>query len=218
MSCTPSLVWLAALVAAIPACVFRSAAPGATVLPACSPGSPAAEPWSVYFPRGRFAGDYEGSDEFRQRWYGKHLASMSEPSLSCSRPTMSEAYRFLWLRTFHEPWAIRVERTATGAYLLAVETDGRGGYEPGRPSDSFSRTLDSRGWNAIAGCVQAADFWQMPLNDERRGEDGAEWIVEGLRGGEYRVISRWSPGSGPFHDLGRCFIRLAGLESVAPVY
>jgi hypothetical protein len=212
-----SFVWLWVLVA-VPGCAIFRPAPGKTVLPACTVEPPPGEAWSIYFPKGRFAGDYEGSDERTQRWYGKHLAAMNEPSLSCSRPTTSEAYRFVWLRSFHEPWAIRVERTATGAHLFAVETDGRGGYGAGRPSDTISRELDSSGWNSLAACIQSADFWQMPLDEERSGFDGAEWIVEGLRGGEYRVISRWSPGSGSFHDLGRCFIRLARLEDVAPVY
>jgi hypothetical protein len=46
----------------------------------------------------------------------------------------------------------------------------------------------------------------------------AEWIVEGLRAGQYRVISGWSPDAGPFYDLGWCFLQLTGLESTTPVY
>jgi hypothetical protein len=211
---TLSLAWLWVFVVAVPGCAIFRVAPGKTVLPACTAGPPPGEAWSIYFPKGRFG----ESDELTQHWYGKHLASMKEPSLSCSRPATSEAYRFVWLRSFHEPWAIRVERTATGAHLFAVETDGRGGYGAGRPSDTIARALDGSGWNNLAVCIQSADFWRMPLDEERTGADGAEWIVEGLRDGEYRVISRWSPGSGSFYDLGRCFIRLAGLEDVAPVY
>jgi len=207
------------LVVVIPACgSSRSAAPGTTFLPACSAGPTPGEAWSTYFPKGRFAGDYEGSDEFRQRWYGKHLASMNEPSLSCSRPMASEVYRFTWLRSFHEPWAIRVERTASGALLLAVETNGKGGQGAGRPTYTVSRELGNSGWNTMAACIQAADFWRLPLKDQSFGLDGAEWIFEGLRAGEYRVISRWSPGTGSFYDLGRCFMQLAGLGQITPVY
>lgn len=211
---TSSFVLLGALVVTIPAC----AAPGTTVLPACSAGRAGGAALSTFFPNGSFAEDGPAIEEHRQRWYSKHLAAMREPSLSCSRPASAEAYRFVWLRSFHEPWAVRVERTPGGAHLFAVETSGRGGYDPGRPSDTISREIGSGGWNTVVACVQSADFWNLPLKDPRLGLDGAAWIVEGLRAGEYRVISRWSPDTGPFYELGRCFMRLAGREDVNPVY
>jgi hypothetical protein len=29
--------------------------------------------------------------------------------------------------------------------------------------------------------------------DKMVGLDGAQWIIEGIKGGEYHVIDRWSP-------------------------
>ena len=43
-----------------------------------------------------------------------------------------ESYRFLWLRTFHKPIAVRVWSADSRYYLVVKELSGQGGYEPGR--------------------------------------------------------------------------------------
>src|SRR3954467_6279291 len=87
---------------------------------------------TFFFPPGAL-GDrsprFDG-DQFARNWYSQHLRAMSEPSLSCKEP-VGTTYRFLWLRTWGAPIAVRVEKTAKGVALNAVELDGAGGYEPG---------------------------------------------------------------------------------------
>src|SRR5580704_15030869 len=61
-----------------------------------------------YFPEIPFAGP-SGLNDFKVRWYAKHLRAMREPSISAaSKDESLVAYRFLWLRTFHHPIAIRL--------------------------------------------------------------------------------------------------------------
>ena len=38
--------------------------------------------------------------------------------------------------------------------------------------------------------------------DDRNGVDAAQWIFEGLKGGEYHIVDRWSPENGEVHSLG----------------
>jgi hypothetical protein len=66
-------------------------------------------------------------DDFRREWYTEHLAAMSEPALMAGP---GETYRFLWLRSFHHPIAIRLSCTNGTCQLAAVRTGGKGGYEP----------------------------------------------------------------------------------------
>jgi len=73
-------------------------------------GAPVAESCPVspqlrYFPVGTFGP--LNSDLFVREWYSKHLVAMEEPSLSCGVLEDTETYRFLWLRTFHNPVAVR---------------------------------------------------------------------------------------------------------------
>jgi hypothetical protein len=60
---------------------------------------------------------------------------MGEPSLlDVSRQDSTvEIYRFLWLRSFHHPIAVRLSVRKDGsALLISKETDGKGGYKPGK--------------------------------------------------------------------------------------
>ena len=51
--------------------------------------------------------------------------------------------------------------------------------------------------------VSKSGFWKAPnpVNDQK-GTDGSQWIIEGVRGGKYHVVDRWSPTSGAARELG----------------
>lgn len=110
-----------------------------------------------------------------------------------------EAYRFLWLRTFHHPVSVRIESFQGKARLVAVELDGKGGYSPGKPFRRAKRELSVQEWNTIVAAISVADFWSSVTEDPGDGGlDGADWILEGLRHGTYHVVVRWTPGPGRF--------------------
>src|ERR1700682_2295120 len=74
-----------------------------------------------YFPKGAFEDSSESGwfQGFKERWYAKHLRSMHEPSLfEASKDNSLTAYRFLWLRTFHSPIAIRLTMRIDGTGTL----------------------------------------------------------------------------------------------------
>lgn len=134
-------------------------------------------------------------------------------------------YRFLWLRTFHHPVVIRVDRTDTGSFLAAHELSGAGGYEPGTVIRAEARALSDSEWSTLERAISAAEFWQLATYSAANpaGLDGSQWIVEGVRGDRYHVIDRWTPGpadeSAPVHRLGMQFLRLAEFVQYAePIY
>ena len=79
-----------------------------------------------YFPPG-ILGKGHQQDEFRNQWYSKHLKALREPSLweASQLDFTTEAYRFLYLRSFHHPISVRLvvaqDKTAT---LVSKETNG----------------------------------------------------------------------------------------------
>jgi hypothetical protein len=167
---------------------------------------------TFFFPAGSL-GDRSptfDADQFTRKWYSEHLRAMSEPSLSCKEP-VGTAYRFLWLRTWGAPVAVRVEKAATGATLIAVELDGAGGYEPGKVSRRVRRSLTASEWDQIVKALLRADFWEMTGHLPADGQDGAQWIFEGRNGSAYHVVDRWSPETGAFRDVCLLLVRLAGL-------
>ena len=95
----------------------------------------------------------------RDGWYGRHLTAMGERALCPSASATS--YRFLWLRTFHHPVAIRVDRTDTGSFLTAHELSGAGGYKPGSLIRTQARALSDSEWSTLERAIFAAEFWQL---------------------------------------------------------
>jgi hypothetical protein len=150
------------------------------------------------------------ADRFARNWYSKHLRSMTEPSLSCRRGP-DEVYRFLWLRTWGAPIAIRVERSRATTTLSAVMLDGAGGYEPGKVARRVQRKLAAGEWKRISEQLVAADFWRMPSHMRGGGLDGAQWILEARLQDRYHVVDRHSPQEGAFRVLCALLVQLAGL-------
>ena len=172
-----------------------------------------------FFPVNTLDGARSDMDAFQREWYSRHLAAMRQSSLSCGAPDTSETYRFLWLRSFHRSISVRVALRPDGARIEFTELTGAGGYEPGRIRRHTERRLSRDEVDRFAKALNGADFWQLPTSIRDRGLDGAEWIIEGRRGGTYHVVDRFSPESGAYRALGLLFLKLAHFSaSTSEIY
>lgn len=162
---------------------------------------------TAYFPLHAFSKDAR-NDRFVSEWYSKQLSAMGEPTLQCV--SHYPIYRFLWLRTFHRPIAVRVEERAGGLHLFAVELDGSGGYEPGNESRHVGRMLSAQEAKLFTDAIAAARVFDAPDKPEMWGADGAQWIIEARDGARYQVHDVWTPERGRIHQLGMVFIALTG--------
>jgi hypothetical protein len=163
-----------------------------------------------YFPSGTWSG-YEGSDEFVSNWYSSRLAAMKEPSLLNLPAKPTHVYRFVWLRSFHRPIAVRVWRENCRSYLVAKELDGRGGYEPGKLVHDKRKPLTETEWLGFLRLLNQTNYWQMPTEIHEGGNEGAEWILEGIRDGRYHIVERWSPRAGEYRAACLYLLNAAGL-------
>jgi hypothetical protein len=169
-----------------------------------------------YFPPG-VLGCGERLDGLLIDWYTKQLKALREPSLwtvsRSGRPV--GVYRFLWLRSFHNPIAVRlvINPDMTGVVFVKV-TSGKGGDDPGRLVRNESYPVGRHGTALLQIRLREANFWNVVPRGQPGGTDGAQWIVEGVSDGRYQVVDRWSPGeSDPIHTLGLTFLTdLAGLR------
>src|SRR3984885_12874852 len=130
-----------------------------------------------YFPDGSLSVNHQ-SDEFSARWYGEQLAALQELSLwERSKTQQTQSYRFLWLRTFHHPIAIRIDVSENGtSQLMTKMTSGKGGYAPGKLVKRLSMTLSKEQTDWFLGKIQGYNFWQLPSVQGTGGDDGAQWI------------------------------------------
>jgi hypothetical protein len=140
-------------------------------------------------------------------WYSKQLTALQEPSLwGIAKSSKQEIYRFLWLRTFHPPIVIRlnINNDRTGSLTIKA-TNGAGGYEPGKLIKDESKSLSKAETQSFLSMVEKQKYWGLPTKEEDPnmvGEDGAQWVLEGVRNGIYKIVDRWSPEDGPVRKLG----------------
>jgi hypothetical protein len=163
---------------------------------------------SSFFPPDTFPASYA-------EWYCRFLCGLKEPRLQASDGT---EYRFLWLRTFHEPIAIRAIQLSGSAELIVKQSDGQGGYDVGNVTVNKSRPLTIDEWARITEEVEAIKFWSIPTGGEESGCDGAQWVIEGVCNGQYHAVHRWSNKAiQTFGTLCELLVGLSGL-SVSHTY
>jgi hypothetical protein len=128
----------------------------------------------------------------------------------------TETYRFLWLRTWENPVAVRVFQRGDDFGLEAVILDGAGGYDPGQVSRRVTRALSRDEWQMVIARLQRIQFWQMATTGGNLGLDGAQWIIEARRDGRYHIVDRWGGTDSALGSIGRLFLNLADLKAVGP--
>jgi hypothetical protein len=132
------------------------------------------------------------------------LRALDEPSLLEEAKTPSpQSYRFVWLRTFHHPVAVRLDIMSDGTGKLTVKiANGAGGYKPGKLIENTSPSVTPEQTVKFLQQVKEAGFWELSSYEKTSGCDGAEWIIEGVKDGKYHVVDRWTPSKGPVRELG----------------
>jgi hypothetical protein len=159
---------------------------------------------TIYFPPGAFGENLKGSHEW-EGLYSKYLAALKEPSLfNRTKSAPSQSYRFLWLRSFHKPVSVRLDVETDGTSAVTVKIgSGTNVSEVRGPVEERTRSLTKQETNSFLEQVSSLDFWKLPTQEEPvAGPDGARWILEGARGGQYHVVHRWTPKSGAVRTLG----------------
>lgn len=166
----------------------------------------------TYFPTsGTSASD--GIEKIKCDRYSDQLEALQEPSLwELSTTQKAESYRFLWLRTFHHPIAIRVDLRGDGTAQLTVKmTNGAGGHYPGKLIDNSTLRLSTDETKRFVGQIDEHNFWKLSAVDTvLGGADGAQWIIEGVKTGTYHVVDRWSPRDGDVRTIGLFMVNELG--------
>jgi len=155
---------------------------------------------------------FVGYDTFTVNWYSKHLKAMKEPLLF-NKSLSKEVYRFTWLRTFHNPVVIRVEKSGRYVQIQWKVCSGSGGYEPGEIIQDGTKKISFKSWKRMQELIKIANYWDLSTMDKSViGFDGSHWILEGVKDEEYQVVDRWTPKSGKYYDLCNFILGLTGLK------
>ncbi len=135
-------------------------------------------------------------DDLFYKYYSSFLSKLNQESIYEKMTDISKhIYRFIWLRSFHDPITITIE-------ILDKEY-GELHFQKFNVSRFYSENeivinnfikLTPININILLGVIKECDFWGAPSkNPYSHGLDGSTWIIEGLREGKYHIIERWSP-------------------------
>jgi hypothetical protein len=150
---------------------------------------------AFYFPlKNHWKDTFNNSlDTFTNTWYSKMLFALKEPVLNNYRGD-KEIYRFTWLRTFHNPVSIRVEKQNNVIHLLVKICKGQGGYKAGDISFDTTISITTNEWITLKNKIEEINFWQLRTEKkEDLGSDGSEWIIEAVKENKYHMVTRWTP-------------------------
>ncbi len=167
-----------------------------------------------YFPPG-ILDETPQSSQFKEQWYSEQLRALKEPSLwQLSKTQKTQTYRFLWLRSFNHPISVCLDVSEDGTAVVTTKiTSGQGGDESRKLLVNKSRSLTKEHTASFLDQINEVGFWDLATYErEEVGPDGkkivevhvdgAEWILEGVKDGKYKIADRWSPEKGPVRALG----------------
>ncbi len=136
-----------------------------------------------------------------------------ELPLETSPTCVEESYRLTWLPTFHSPTVIRVWRSDNKYFIVTKRLSGMGGYGFGYLNVEQTRSLTETEWHNFVNRLNQSSYWEIPSTiDEPMPMDGAAWMLEGLRGGNYHFVHRISP-SEELSEIIRHLFNLTGIET-----
>lgn len=155
---------------------------------------------------------YVGQDTFLVNWYSGMLRGLQEPILF-NQTSSKEVYRLTWLRTFHNPVAIRIEKKGEQYSLYWKVSSGQGGYEPGQLITDESKEISEVQWENFQNLLQKAKFWDAKTMDrELSMTDGAQWILEGVANRAYHVVDRQTPRDNDYFNCGNYLIEMTDMD------
>jgi hypothetical protein len=134
----------------------------------------------------------------------------------------AEIYRITFIPTFHNPIKIRVEKRKNNYLLIAKRLSGQGGYDAGKLKTERRRRLHLPEWSRVLELLKDAGFWELPYLEKEpepneKGElticlDGSEWVIEGVKDGQYHAVNRYCPEVKSFEAIGLYLAKLSGLK------
>lgn len=121
------------------------------------------------------------------------LKPYNEPSmLNINR----ETYRFMWMSSFDTTLIDRIEEI-DGHYKLTRRVFASHADTIGVTTEYEIQKSD---WDTIVNGLAAYNFWTYPFASDRRGLDGASWVLEAYKpvkdkctNKNYHRIQQWSP-------------------------
>ena len=122
----------------------------------------------------------------------KELDSINEhPIKNLAASPNKEIYRFYWSRSSKSTLTYTVDLTSTDKPTLTIKKFSE--KEPRTLLSITETKLTKIHLQNLESFLNGAQFWTLPSEEKTAGFDGATWILEGIKDGQYHYTERWSP-------------------------
>ncbi|WP_447589107.1 hypothetical protein [Aquipseudomonas campi] len=122
----------------------------------------------------------------------RELDSINEqPIKNLATSSKIEIYRFYWSRSSKSTLTYTIDLTSTNKPTLIIKK-----FSKKDPQTLLSETkteLTKTHLQNLKSFLNGAQFWTLPSEEKNAGLDGATWILEGIKDGQYHYTERWSP-------------------------
>ena len=160
---------------------------------------------------------YFGKESTIDKWYSRQLYALREPIL---KNGTTETYRFTCLRSFHEPFSVRIEKAEDGGGILSFSMcDAPLHFSGGEFVKQEQKRISREQMVNLTELLEQKRFFRMPEETEEKHIllDGSDWIIESASNGAYHFVSRQSPKNTPVYDIGMFFLSLSE-QSIDELY
>ncbi len=149
---------------------------------------------------------------FVNTWFSKQLTALNEPKLYKNYDF--ESYRFTWLRTFHNPISIRLEKRNNDYLLFVKRANGAGGYNPGQVVQNDTIQITESQWNEVMSKIYNINFWGIPTveKSDMIVMDGAMWIFEARKENNYNMVYRQTSKGTEINELCMLLLNMSRLK------
>jgi hypothetical protein len=129
------------------------------------------------------------------KWLQLQLSDLDEHCLyKLELGTNEIIYRFTWLRSFHNPISIRVEKRNDNIMLYWKIGEGAGAYQPQGIKKSEKKEIPIKAWNKFVNLINKAKFESLPNESNTfLVTDGARWTMERKTSTNFKVHNNKIP-------------------------
>lgn len=130
----------------------------------------------------------------RSQWITIQLTGLNEPCLNkINNLDSSTIYRFTWLRSFHNPISIRIEKNNDKIMLFWKMGKGASGYGPEGIKKFGKKKLKESDWYKFIQLTTKIKIDSLSNNISDYNCDGASWILEKKTVDGYKAHSTDQP-------------------------
>lgn len=172
-------------------------------------GAVAIVPSQLFFPE-----NTRGISQWRNELFSEHLVALHERVLSewAEATHVEEAYRFSFLPTFGNDMTLRLWASNNGFYASARRSIGRIAHLPGPPLYDTQWQISDDDWHTVCEAMQDHHFWSAEtwntVPDGYTIVSTDHWVMEGVRGDDYKVLLDQTPNEGSAREVGLLLLDL----------